>query len=202
MERQRVRHSPPRRSRRERETYLPFGNKEWRNAIQSSIEVPMLARALRIPARLRVLEIGCGRGVGLVALAEVCEPALLVGLDVDQALLGVARQRIARRGVAADLVHADARRMPFADASFDVIVDFGTCYHLPRPRAALGEISRVLSAGGLFVHETRISQLLAHPIRSLGNRLPWEDVPDLTLRRHAGLWASRAKRDAPIPIGY
>ena len=189
-------------SRPERETYRPFGNREWRNAVQSSIEIPMLVRALRIPGGKRVLEIGCGRGVGLVALAAVCQPALLVGLDGDPALLDVARRRLAWRGVDAALVHGDARQMPFPDGSFDVVVDFGTCYHVPRPDAALDEVARVLRAGGLFVHETRISQILAHPIRSLGNRLPWENVSGLTLRRHAGLWASRTKRDEQFPIGY
>ncbi len=202
MEREPSRRRRVRRGQRERETYRPFGNREWRNAVQSSIEIPTLVRLLRIPTGLRVLEIGCGRGVGLVALAAVCEPALLVGLDVDPTLLDVARQRLARRGVGAHLVHGDARRMPFGDGSFDVIVDFGTCYHVPRPREALDEIARVLGPSGLFVHETRFSQLLAHPIRSLGNRLPWEDVPDLALRRHAGLWASRTKCDARVPIGY
>lgn len=193
---------PLRWRRCEREAYRPFGNREWRNAVQSAIEVPMLARALRIPAGQRVLEIGCGRGVGLAALAAVCRPELLTGLDVDPVLLDVARQRLQWRGIAAELVHGDAREMPFADGSFDVVVDFGTCYHVSRPQAALDEIARVLSNGGLFVHETRISQMLAHPIRSLGNRLPWEQVADLTPRRHAGLWASRTKRDAELSLGY
>ena len=42
---------------------------------------------------------------------------------------------------------------------------------------ALDEIHRVLTPGGLFVHETRLSQLLSHPIRSLGRSMPLHVAP-------------------------
>jgi ubiquinone/menaquinone biosynthesis C-methylase UbiE len=93
-----------------------------------------------------------------------------------------------------ELRTADLRLLPFADESFDMVVDFGTCYHIKLPQFALGEICRVLVPGGLLVHETRASQLLSHPIRSLRRRVPWSAVPTLRLARHALLWATRRKR--------
>jgi SAM-dependent methyltransferase len=85
----------------------------------------------------------------------------------------------------------DVRALPFPDASFDLVVDFGTCYHVSRREQALREIARVLATGGRFVHETRLSQALSHPVRSRGRFLPWEVVSELAAERHALLWASR-----------
>jgi ubiquinone/menaquinone biosynthesis C-methylase UbiE len=170
--------------------YEPFPNVESRNVLQESVEVPALVRSLKLPLGARILEVGCGRGVALPPFAELCRPRRLVGLDVDADLLAVAEQRLRDRGVHAELVHGDVRDLPFADDSFDVVVDFGTCYHVAEPQRALNEIARVLVHRGRFVHETPLSQALAHPIRSRG-RLPWREAPRLTRDRTAVLWAAR-----------
>ena len=171
--------------------YEPFPNIERRNVLQERLEVPALIAALRLPRRARILEVGCGRGVALVPLATIALPARLVGLDVDAALLAEARERLERRGVAADLVHGDVRALPFPDGAFDVVVDFGTCWHIADPERALREIARVLAPGGRFVHETVVSQRLAHPVRSRRGGLPWAAAPQLRPERSAILWSSR-----------
>ena len=61
-------------------------------------------------------------------------------------------------------------------------------------RLALNEIARVLRTDGLFVHETRVAQHLAHPVRSFGRSLPWTSVPVLAHDRAAVLWGVRRKR--------
>jgi SAM-dependent methyltransferase len=144
-----------------------------------------------------VLELGCGRGVALPVLAERLAPAELVGIDIDPALIARARERLARRGVIAALHVGDIRSLPFPGGRFDLIIDFGTAYHVsggPTGRlTALNEISRVLRVGGLFVHETRVAQRLAHPVRSFGRRLPWTAVPMLAPERDAILWSARRR---------
>jgi hypothetical protein len=57
----------------------------------------------------------------------------------------------------------------------------------------LGEIVRVLRPGGLFVCETVTSQLLSHPFRSRGRRLPWKAVPELSVVRDRLLWKTRRR---------
>ena len=175
------------------ERYREFPDVARRNAMQELLEVPALVRLLDLPRGRRILEVGCGRGVALAPLARLCEPIRLSGLDIDARLLAEARERLAARGLQAELVCGDIREMPFPDACFDVVVDFGTCYHVSRPEAALREIARVLDDGGVLVHETPLSQLLAHPRRSVGRRLPWHATPELTRRRTAVLWSSRAR---------
>jgi len=110
-----------------------------------------------------------------------------------------AGQRVRNTGTAATLVEGDVRDLPFEDGRFDLVVDFGPCYHvsdgMDERRTALREVARVLQPGGLFVHETRIGQRLAHPLRSLGRPLPWWAVPSLVPDRRAVLWAARRKID-------
>jgi len=174
--------------------YRPFPNEEGRNSRQASLEVPLMIRALGLPTQGRVLEIGCGRGVALPVLGRLLQPSRLVGLDPDVGFLEEARLRLADAGVAAELVPGDVRRMPFPDAAFDLVVDFGTCYHIARPEAALAEIARVLAPAGLFVHETPLSQVLSHPVRSFGRRIPWRLGPSFERHRTALLWSARRRR--------
>jgi ubiquinone/menaquinone biosynthesis C-methylase UbiE len=83
--------------------------------------------------------------------------------------------------------------MLFEDASFDLVIDFGTCYYVPDRAAALAEMDRVLAPGGLIVYETLASQLLSHPVRSRKQPLPWRTVPRLRPHRNALLWCTRRK---------
>ena len=178
--------------------YRPFDDVETRNGLQALVEIPLLIRALRLPRGGRVLEIGCGRGVALPVLFDRLEPEVLVGLDVDVALLAEAQARVWRTGTDATLVEGDVRDLPFESGRFDLVIDFGTCYHasdtMDGRRAALREVSRVLCGGGLFVHETRVAQRLAHPVRSRGRTLPWRAVPELAPFRSAVLWGVRKKQ--------
>lgn len=184
--------APPRRARALAE-YRPFPNEEGRNSRQQSLEIPIMVAALGLPRGGRVLEVGCGRGVGLVTLAERLAPSRLVGLDIDVSLLDEAQRRVTAAGARAELRPGDVRELPFDDASFDLVVDFGTCYHIARPDAALREIARVLGPGGTFVEETPLSQMLSHPVRSFGRRVPWAAEPRLRRRRAAVLWSSHRR---------
>lgn len=173
--------------------YRPFPSLALKNSVHSALEVPAAARALRLPRDSALLEVGCGRGFALASLARCCRPARLVGVDVDRDALVEASHRLADAGVDAELVVADARALPFPAASFDAVVDFGTCYHVARPEAALREIERVLRPGGLFAHETRVGQLVAHPIRAFGRALPWSASPSLVPCGDRVLWATRRR---------
>jgi len=181
-------------SRRTVDGYSEFPDLERRNCMQERIEVPALGRLLSLPPGRRMLEVGCGRGVALPVLARLCEPSRLTGLDVDPEKLAEAERRVAEREISAELRCNDVRQMPFPDDSFDVVLDFGTCFHISRPEAALAEIARVLADGGVLVHETQLSQLLAHPCRSARRTLPWAAAPELAPCGTALLWSRRVNR--------
>lgn len=189
--------------KRDADVYRAFGNVETRNGLQERLEIPWLLRALWLPRGQRVLEIGCGRGIALPVLATRLIPQSLTGVDIDPELVAIARARLERTGLRVTVVEADVRSLPFDDGSFDLVIDFGTCYHVSGGRqgsaTALNEIARVLRLGGRFVHETPIAQHLAHPIRSFGRTLPWRGVPSLAWEASAVLWSSRRRVGATSP---
>jgi SAM-dependent methyltransferase len=98
----------------------------------------------------RTLELGCGAGTYVRLLAKRGHP--VVGLDYSLPSLG--------RAVAADLPQAgryvagDASRLPFQHESFQAVTCIGVLQALEQPEAALGEIARILKAGGVAVIET------------------------------------------------
>jgi len=174
--------------------YRPFPDRARRNWAQRWPELPAMTRALGLARGARLLEVGCGRGRALTYFEERLCPRRLVGLDVDAALLDEARAAWNGRG-SLELVCGDVRAMPFPDASFDLVVDFGTLFHISRAEQAVSEIARVLVPGGLFVHETWVAQLFSHPLHLLRRRVlaPWAGTPELAPRRRVCLWAARER---------
>jgi ubiquinone/menaquinone biosynthesis C-methylase UbiE len=173
--------------------YRPFPNEGRRNFMQERLELPVMVAMLGLPKGGRILEVGCGRGIALPVLATRLEPSRLVGIDIDSALLTEAEARLTETAAVAELHRADVRALPFPDRSFDLVIDFGTCYHIAGAARALSEIARVLAPGGLFVEETPLSQLLSHPVRAFGRRLPWGRARTFTRDRWGPLWSSRVR---------
>ncbi|MDQ2651632.1 MAG: methyltransferase domain-containing protein, partial [Chloroflexota bacterium] len=102
----------------------------------------------------RVLELGCGTGVFLPALAAAVGPnGQVVGIDHNQGFLEEARQRVETAGASTlvTLEAADAERLPYPAASFDAVHVERVLMHLEDPDAALREVCRVLKPGGRFV---------------------------------------------------
>ena len=113
---------------------------------QQAIRQAYLAE-LSLPNDARVLEIGCGTGPVTRAIAALPGVALAVGLDPSPIFLDHARA-ISRDLANIEFHEGDARAIPFADASFDVVVFHTTLCHIPVPETALAEARRVLRAGG------------------------------------------------------
>lgn len=97
----------------------------------------------------RLLDVGCGTGVGAVVYAE--RGWVVTGIDISADQLRLAQER----GV--EVLQADAAAMPFDDASFDAAVATWIHTDVEDFVAVLREIARVLSAGAPFVY------LGAHP---------------------------------------
>ncbi len=98
----------------------------------------------------RVLEVGPGPGHLAERLAARSVTVQMVGLDIDPAMLAVARVRAARAGLAdrLELVEGDVAALPFPDGSFDLVVSSFSVHHWPDPAAGFREIGRVLRQDG------------------------------------------------------
>ncbi|MHC1791918.1 class I SAM-dependent methyltransferase [Solidesulfovibrio sp.] len=128
-------------------------------------EVAFFRAAHPIPPGARVLEIGCGDGGGAAIFARRFAPSCYHGLDVDPAMVAIAAGR--RKGPAWDnrlFLLGDAERLPYPDAAFDAVVNFGIIHHLPDWRRGVAEVARVLRPGGVFYFEEIYPPLYANPL--------------------------------------
>jgi len=102
----------------------------------------------------RVLEIGCGRGVGTEIIFERFGAREVHAFDVDPDMIARARKRLS--GYSANrlsLFVGDAAAIEADDASYDAVFDFGIIHHVPAWQRAVAEVARVLKPGGRFFFE-------------------------------------------------
>jgi SAM-dependent methyltransferase len=96
-----------------------------------------------------VLEIGCGAGLDLVRAARA--GARITGVDLAPAALELTRGYCEVAGVQAGLIEADGARLPFADASFDLVYGMGVLPFADDPGGIVAESVRVLRPGGTAI---------------------------------------------------
>ncbi len=92
------------------------------------------------------LDIGCG--TGFLSLELAARGHRVTGIDFAPEMLALARQKAEAAGAAVRFEHADAEDLPFAPASFDLVITRHVLWTLPHPEAAIGEWVRVLRPGG------------------------------------------------------
>ena len=107
-----------------------------------------VARAVaeRVPPGGRVLEVAPGPGYLAIEIAQ--SGRQVAALDISKSFVRMARENASRAGVAIDVRHGNAAAMPFADASFDLVVCMAAFKNFSDPAGALDEMHRVLKPGG------------------------------------------------------
>ena len=137
---------------RERGEFNPFADRGWSNLAR------WFAEMVRPAAPSRVLDIGCGTGRSRCIYAP--HASSYIGIDLSVAALRKARSEFP----VDDWVGSDARSLPFAAASFDVVSFSSVLHHIPDYRRALSEALRVLRPGGrVFAFDPN----LLHPAMAL-----------------------------------
>ena len=135
-------------------------NNALRAASQRRIETPRLIGPRGSLAGKRVLEIGCGRGVGIEILLSLGAEHI-TGFDLDPKMIALAQKRLAKYGDRIRVFVGDAEAIDAPDASFDAVVDYGVIHHIPQWQKALKEIARVLKPGGIFYFEDLLKGLIS-----------------------------------------
>jgi SAM-dependent methyltransferase len=127
-------------------------NNPLRAASQRYLETPLLIGGAGVLVGQRVLEIGCGRGVG-VQILQSLGAKYVTGFDLDPAMIALAQQRPVGVDGTVQVFVGDAAAIAVPDHCFDVVVDYGIIHHIPEWQTALHEIARVLKPGGVFYFE-------------------------------------------------
>jgi len=110
------------------------------------------------PEPIRLLDFGCGSGIFSVQVGPFAER--VVGIDISEDMIRLARQLADDLGQAVELVTYDGQQAPFADHEFNRVVARESLCHVPDEQlpATLSEIARVLEPGGLFYWLEQVSE--------------------------------------------
>ena len=160
--------------------------------------IPAFAEFERWRGR-RVLEVGVGLGTDFVRFARA--GADLHGVDLTEAAVDLVRQRLAQEGLEASVRVADAERLPFDDASFDLVYSWGVLHHTPDPPAAVAEVRRLVRPGGearvmLYARRSWVALGLWGRYGLLRGR-PWRSLTDV-VADHMESPGTRAYTDAEL----
>ena len=154
--------------------------------LQQRIEINAFYRMLPLKTGARVLEIGCGRGVGAALISEKFQPATVHAMDLDFEMIRKAKKRFKKNNrthtgfYVGDVVH-----LPYKNATFDAVFGFGVLHHVPDWRGGLTEIARVLKKGGCYFFEELYPSLyqnvitrhiLLHPAENRFKSQDWKNT--------------------------
>ncbi len=137
----------------------------------------------------RLLDVGCGTGiVARRAGPRVGRTGRVVGLDLNEGMLRVARRVSSDAEPAIEWRHGDAAALPFPDGAFDVVACQQALQFFAAPEQALSGMRRVLAPGG------RAAIAVLRPIRYTPAYVPIAEALD----RHVGPAAGAMMR-SPFP---
>lgn len=145
------------------------------------------------PHPIRVLDLACGTGTHSVGFAD--RGYEVTAIDFDQRLLQAGRTLV--RDSAPDSrdpgwTCGDARALPFADGSFDLVFSNSLLEHVPQWQDVLNEVVRVLTRGGVFVMYTTNRTC---PLQQEVNHFPFYPwLPD-PIQRRVLAWIMAHRRD-------
>ena len=100
-----------------------------------------------------ILDVGCGTGTFVVLAATLYPHIHVTGVDPDDSILRIARQKLKSKEYNAQFIKVSAEKLPFKNASFDKVFSTLVFHHLPLAikQQALKEIHRVLKKNGTFL---------------------------------------------------
>jgi SAM-dependent methyltransferase len=109
----------------------------------------VVARGAPIAGR-EVLEIGCGRGGGAAYVARALSPRRIVAVDLSSRAVALCRRRFELPNLTFQV--GDAERLPFADGSFDAVLNVESSHCYGRFSTFVREVRRVLRPDGRFLY--------------------------------------------------
>lgn len=98
----------------------------------------------------KVLEVSCGHGGGASYLTRTLQPAAYTALDLNPTGIKFCLRRHAVPGL--NFVQGDAENLPFADNTFDAVINVEASHCYPHFPKFLAEVARVLKPGGHFLY--------------------------------------------------
>jgi ubiquinone/menaquinone biosynthesis C-methylase UbiE len=121
-----------------------------------------LASLLDLHGDERVVDVGCGTGAAVYALAPTARE--VIGVDSDASMIEVARREAPAN---AGFELADGEQLPFSTGDFDVGTTLRTLHHTRNPDRLLAELVRVTKPGGTILVVDQLAPRQAEQARLL-----------------------------------
>ncbi|PWV99300.1 methyltransferase family protein [Paenibacillus cellulosilyticus] len=113
-----------------------------------------------------VIDIGCGRGGNIAALHKYFKPLSIVGLDICPANIAYCSAK--PRLTESFYLVGDAENIPFADESFDVVLNMESAHAYPNRTRFYEEVYRIMRYGGVFLYtELMLEEEVVQNVRLL-----------------------------------
>lgn len=96
-----------------------------------------------------ILEVGSGRGGGSSYIARYLHPAKMTGLDIASNAVEWANDQNKENNL--EFIQGNAEKLPFANESFDVVINVESCHAYGSVPRFLSEVKRVLRPSGIFL---------------------------------------------------
>ncbi|MEQ1849554.1 MAG: class I SAM-dependent methyltransferase [Candidatus Peribacteraceae bacterium] len=121
---------------------------KWIPFMQTGPQHPFLTRYVDMHGLKgkKLLDIACGTGVLTEQFVRM--GAVVTAIDLTPKAVELTKKRLALYGLTADVMEADAQKLPFEDNTFDYVCAWGCLMHMPMTEQAISEIHRVLKPGG------------------------------------------------------
>ena len=158
----------------------------WRasplGALTAALEMRLLLELAGPLAGRQLLDVGCGDGA--LACTVAARGASVTGVDPDLAMLAAARARALDQGLHVRCLEGSLERLPFPDASADLVVAVTVLCFVPRAGVAVRELARVLRPGGRLV------------LGELGRWSTWAALRRVRGWRGSSTWSAATFRSA------
>lgn len=142
----------------------------------------------------RSLEIGSGTGYFSLNLLQAGVISHATCTDISPGMLASLRGNAERLGLEVETVETGAEQLPFADASFDLVLGHAVLHHLPDLAQAFREFHRVLRPGGTIVFAGEPSRV--------GDRIAQVPKRGATAVAPAWRWLLRARPAGALGNGH
>jgi len=116
----------------------------------------------------KILEIGCGNGVGTLLIQEFFKPEEFIATEFDPQLVEIAQMK--NKGTEIIVEEGNATALRFQDAEFDAVIGLSVIHHIPNWRACIDELGRIIKPNGMLIIKELSIETFQSPVGRLARR--------------------------------
>ena len=116
----------------------------------------------------KILEIGCGNGVGTLLIQEFFKPSEFIATEFDPRLVEIAQMK--NKGSQVKVETGDATRLRFTNNEFDAVIGLSVIHHIPNWRECVAELQRVIKPNGLLIIKELSIETFESPFGRIARR--------------------------------